>query len=96
VAEGLVPSQILAREKYGFHAPGSPYLMRRNEAWINDQLSFDRIRRQGVFNPDAIERLKKQYTREGFTLNLPFESDLLAIVLTFGIFLDTFELPSLN
>jgi asparagine synthase (glutamine-hydrolysing) len=95
VAEGLVPPQILAREKYGFHAPGSPYLMCQDEDWINDLLSYNRIKRQGVFNPDAIERLKKQYTSEGFKLNLPFESDLLAIVLTFGVFLDTFEL-SLN
>ncbi len=95
VAENLVPPQILAREKYGFHAPGSPYLMTQNQDWINDLLSYERIKRQGVFNADAIERLKKQYTREGFKLNLPFESDLLAIVLTFGVFLDTFEL-SLN
>jgi len=96
VAEDLVPRQILAREKYGFHAPGSPYLMSRNEEWINDLLSYSRIKQQGVFNPDAIEHLKKQYTRKGFKLNLPFESDLLAIVMTFGVFLDTFELPSLN
>ena len=92
VAEDLVPKQILAREKYGFHAPGSPYLMCQNEDWINDLLSYSRIKRQGFFNADAIERLKKQYTREGFKLNLPFESDLLAIVLTFGVFLNTFEL----
>jgi asparagine synthase (glutamine-hydrolysing) len=70
--------------------------MSRNEEWINDLLSPGRIKRQGAFNPDAIERLKKQYTREGFKLNLPFESDLLAIVLTFGVFLDVFEIPSLN
>jgi asparagine synthase (glutamine-hydrolysing) len=95
IAEGLVPQQILTREKYGFHAPGSPYLMSQNQDWINDLLSYSLIKRQGVFNADAIERLKKQYTREGFKLNLPFESDLLAIVLTFGVFLNTFEL-SLN
>jgi asparagine synthase (glutamine-hydrolysing) len=96
VAEDLVPPQILAREKYGFHAPGSPFLLRQNEEWINDLLSYERIKRQGFFNPDVVERLKRQYTREGFKLNLPFESDLLIIVLTFGIFLDTFQLPDLN
>ena len=90
VAEGLVPPQILSREKYGFHAPGSPYLLRQNLEWINDLLSYERIKRQGFFNADTVERLKRNYLREDFQLNLPFESDLLMIVLTFGIFLDVF------
>lgn len=96
VAEDLVPPEIINREKYGFHAPGTPYLLRQDIAWIDDLLSYERIKRQGYFNPDAIERLKKQYASEGFRLNLPFESDLLMTVLSFGIFLDTFEMPSLN
>jgi asparagine synthase (glutamine-hydrolysing) len=95
-AEGLVPPEVLAREKYGFHAPGSPFLLRQNIEWINDLLSPERIRRQGYFDPDTVEHLKRQYTREGFRLNLPFESDLLTIVLTFGIFLERFRLPDLN
>ena len=96
VAEDLVPTEIVNREKYGFHAPGTPYLLRQNVEWINDLLSYDRIKRQGYFNPDIIERLKAQYSKEDFRLNLPFESDLLMTVLSFGIFLDTFEMPSLN
>jgi len=96
VAEGLVPPEIVKREKYGFHAPGSPYLLRQNIEWINDLLSYERIKRQGYFNPRVVERLKSEYTRDGFKLNLPFEDDLLAIVLTFGIFLDVFKLPDLN
>jgi asparagine synthase (glutamine-hydrolysing) len=90
VADGLVPPQILSREKYGFHAPGSPYLLRQNLEWVNDLLSYERIKRQGFFNADTVERLKRQYRREDFQLNLPFESDLLMIVLTFGIFHDRF------
>jgi asparagine synthase (glutamine-hydrolysing) len=31
--------------------------------------------------------------KPGFKLNLPFDSDLLMIVLTFGIFLDVFGMP---
>jgi len=96
VAEGLVPREIINREKYGFHAPGSPYLLRQDIDWINDLLSFERIKKQGYFNPHTIELLKKRYTKTGFRLNLPFESDLLMIVLSFGIFLETFDLPSLN
>jgi asparagine synthase (glutamine-hydrolysing) len=96
VADGLVPAEIINREKFGFIAPGSPYLIQQKIEWIDDMLSYDRIKRQGYFNPDVIERLKKQYGREGFKLNFPFESDLLIVVLTFGIFLDVFNLASLN
>jgi asparagine synthase (glutamine-hydrolysing) len=95
-AENLVPKEILEREKYAFLAPGSPYLLSQNIEWINDLLSFDRIKREGYFNPATIERLKNRYTKKGFALNLPFENDLLIIVITFGIFLETFEMPNLN
>jgi asparagine synthase (glutamine-hydrolysing) len=96
VAEGLIPSEIINREKYGFHAPGSPYLLQQKVEWVADLLSTERIKRQGYFNPNTIERLKRKYSQDGFKLNLPFESDLLIIVLTFNLFLDLFELPNLN
>lgn len=96
VAEGLVPPGIIEREKYGFHAPGSPYLLKQGVEWVHDLLSYERIRRQGYFNPEVVEALKARYTEDGFKLNLPFEDDLLMIVLTFGIFLDVFGLPDLN
>jgi asparagine synthase (glutamine-hydrolysing) len=96
LASGLVPQSIIEREKFGFHAPGSPYLLRQGIEWIEDLLSYERVQRQGYFNPDTIERLKKQYSRDGFKLNLPFENDLLMIVLSFGLFLDAFELPCLH
>jgi asparagine synthase (glutamine-hydrolysing) len=96
VADGLVPAEVVNREKFGFHAPGSPFLLQQKSEWIQDLLSYERVKRQGYFNPDVIETLKRQYSREGFRLNLPFESDLLIVVLTFGIFLDTFGLPDMN
>src|SRR5689334_14855096 len=96
VAEDLLPPEIVKREKFGFHAPGSAYLLQHGIEWINDMVSHDRIKRQGYFNPDVIDRLRAEYTQSGFKLNLPFEDDLLIIVLTFGIFLDTFNLPNLN
>lgn len=96
VAEDLVPREIVKREKFGFHAPGSPYLLQHGIEWINDMVSRERIKRQGYFNPDVIDRLRAEYTQSGFKLNLPFEDDLLIVVLTFSIFLDTFNLPNLN
>lgn len=96
VAEKFIPKQIVDREKFGFHAPGSPFLLKQNNEWINDLLSYDRIKRQGYFNPDTIETLKTRYAKDGFKLNFPFEHDLLNIVLTFGIFLDLFKMPNLR
>ena len=59
-------------------------------------LSCERIKRQGYFNPITIERLKRRYSQPGATLHPHLESDLLLFVLTFGLFLDEFELPYLN
>jgi asparagine synthase (glutamine-hydrolysing) len=94
VAEGLVPSEIVNREKFGFVAHASPALL--DGAWANDLLSYERIRRHGYFNPDTVEWLKKQYTQKGFKLNIPFDDDLLMIVLTFNLFLEIFHLPDLR
>jgi asparagine synthase (glutamine-hydrolysing) len=88
--EKRVPKQVLDREKFGFVAPGSPYLLQRNNEYINDILSYERIKRQGYFDADLIEKLKKQYCQPGFTVNVPFETDLLIVVITFGILLDQF------
>lgn len=95
VAARYLPSTITGREKFHFVAPGSPALLAQNIEWINDLLSFEKIKRQGYFNPDTVERLRKTYAKPGFKLNLPFDSDLLMIVITFGIFLDLFDIPNL-
>ncbi len=95
-AKGVVPNEILDREKFAFHAPGSPYLLQKKIDYIEDLLSYETIKKQGYFNPDTIEKLKKQYGKEGFTLNIPYESDLLITVITFGIFLEEFQMPNGN
>ena len=96
IAERFIPKRIVEREKFGFRAPGSPYLIKQNNEWINDLLSHERIKRQGYFNPTVIEALKTRYSQDGFKLNFPFESDLLNVVRTFGIFLDVFRMPNLS
>ncbi|MCX2584716.1 asparagine synthase (glutamine-hydrolyzing) [Pedobacter sp. MR22-3] len=90
MAERFVPSSVVEREKFGFVAPGSAYLLGRDIDYINEILSYDVIKKQGFFNPDQVELLKKQYSEEGFSINVPFESDLLITVITFGIFLNEF------
>lgn len=90
MASSFVPRLIIDREKFGFVAPGSPYLIKKNIEFINDTLSFDLIKKQGYFNPYQIEKLKIQYGQDNFNINAPFENDLLIVVLTFGILLDKF------
>lgn len=90
MASRFVPKPVAEREKFHFIAPGSPYLLRQNIDYINDILSYDLIKKQGYFNPDQVEHLKKTYCEDGFTINAPFENDLLITVITFGILLDTY------
>lgn len=94
-SEGLLPSTIIKREKFGFSAPGSPQLLQANIDWINDLLSYESITKQGYFNPDAVETLRKQYSKPGFILNIPYEEDLLMPIITFGIFLELFQMPNI-
>ncbi|HEV2863876.1 MAG TPA: asparagine synthase (glutamine-hydrolyzing) [Pyrinomonadaceae bacterium] len=95
VAENLLPREIITREKFGFRAPGSPYLL-QNVEWVHDTLSYERIKRQGYFDPEVVESLKRQYSQPGFKLNFPYETDLLNVVLTFSLFLDVFGMPGLS
>jgi asparagine synthase (glutamine-hydrolysing) len=96
VAKKYLPTEINTRQKFSWVAPGSSQLLRNNVEWIEDMLSYDRIKRQGYFNPDTVERLKKMYRKENFKLNLPYDSDLLIVILTFNIFLEVFDMPDLN
>ena len=89
-ANNNVPNEIINREKFGFVAPGSPYLLRGNFEYIEDLLSYETIKRQGFFDPDHIEKLKNIYRKEDFNINVPFETDFLMIVITFGIFMEHF------
>lgn len=93
VADKYLPEEIVARQKFGFVAPGSCQLLQNKDEMTLDLLSYDRIKRQGYFNPDTIERLKKIYSREGFKLNVPYDNDLLIVVLTFNMLLDVFDMP---
>jgi asparagine synthase (glutamine-hydrolysing) len=96
VSRKFLPAGICAREKFSFVAPGSYFLLKTNPDFTHDILSFERIKKQGYFNPDTVERLKRVYSSDKFQLNQTFETDLLMIILTFGILVDVFDLPNLN
>ncbi|HWK03647.1 MAG TPA: asparagine synthase (glutamine-hydrolyzing) [Puia sp.] len=93
-SESFLPKEIIGRNKFSFVAPGSHYLLQLNLDWVNDLLSYETIKRQGYFDPEVVEKLKSVYSRKDFNLNQTFETDFLLLVLTFGIFLNLFEMPS--
>lgn len=95
MAQDFVPHPIVQREKYGFHAPGSPWLLRHGGEWIRELLAPERIRKQGYFDADHVEKLIDAYSRPGFSLDARMEDDLLMVVISFNIFLEVFALPDL-
>ena len=96
VAKSLVPDEIIKRPKFAFVAPGSSELLKQDIEFIEDLLSYETIKRQGYFNPDVVQALRKKYKEQGFKLNVPYDSDLLIIVITFGIFIQQFQMPSIR
>ncbi len=90
-AAGLVPTEIIGREKFGFRAPGSPSLLRRYPEWTADLLSPARIKRQGVFDPGVVEHLTMRH-RDADDVHPHFDDDLLLVVLTFSLLHDAFDM----
>lgn len=96
VAKRYLPPEIAAREKFGFVAPGSPYLLDQKQEWIEDLLSPARIRRQNYFDADTVERLRVLYSGGAARINATFDTDVLMLVITFGIFLEEFAMPDFS
>jgi asparagine synthase (glutamine-hydrolysing) len=94
VAKKHIPMEIIQREKFGFVAPTGKDILESEREWVQDILSFDRIKRQGYFNPYRVQQLLNHYDKPGFTVKAPYELDMLMVALTFGIFLDVFQMPS--
>jgi asparagine synthase (glutamine-hydrolysing) len=92
----LLPAEIVHREKFGFRAPGTPFLLRQKIDWVEDLLSPERIERQGYFNPDTVQLLRRRYLEDGGDFNPHLETDFLMIVLTFSVLCDLFALPPLG
>ncbi|MBL0743083.1 asparagine synthase (glutamine-hydrolyzing) [Chryseolinea lacunae] len=96
LAKKFLPLEISNRQKFAWVAPGSNQLLKNKTEWVHDMLSPERIKRQGYFNSETIERLKQKYQKDNFKLNLPYDSDILMVVLTFNIFLEVFDMPDYN
>lgn len=92
VADGVVPEPIVRREKFAFAADASPALLRDHGDLVRQYTDPARLRRDGYFDPDAVAALLNDQAVRDEPLDLIFESDLLMVVVTFGMFLDVFGL----
>ena len=57
----LLPKRILYGRKRGFSIPAAAWLRGELEPFARDVLSPDAIRRQGLFRPEAVERLLTEH-----------------------------------
>lgn len=59
--ERILPKEILYRNKQGFSIPIKNWLKDELKPLMEDMLSPKRIRREGLFNPEYIDRLKAEH-----------------------------------
>lgn len=59
--EGILPAEILARPKKGFGIPVAEWLKGRLNPLMHDLLAADRLRSQGLFEPEYVGRLIREH-----------------------------------
>lgn len=94
-AAGRVPNAIIRREKFGFRAPGSSYLLEQNREWMYDTLSPERIAREGFFDPVSIAAELQRLHRAPIGSNPHADDDIVLFALTFSILLEKFDIKGL-
>lgn len=61
MARGMLPDNIINKPKQGFSIPMKNWLKGPVKPLMIEMLSYDRIKRQGIFNPNYIENLIKEH-----------------------------------
>tara|TARA_Y100001970_G_scaffold294355_1_gene451373 strand:- start:9190 stop:11199 length:2010 start_codon:yes stop_codon:yes gene_type:complete len=74
--EPYLPKEIIYRSKLGFGAPLREWLNLELREWINDNLSEDRIKSRGLFNPISVSKLLE----DNFQGNIDASYTLLSLV----------------
>jgi asparagine synthase (glutamine-hydrolysing) len=95
MAEARIPAEILAREKFGFFSPGTPWLLQSSVDWVRDLLAPEYVRRMGFFDPVVTESLRRRYSVPGFEVHPHLDTDFLMVVLTCHLLCEQFDLPPL-
>lgn len=85
MAGRLLPEKIINRPKQGFSIPMKNWLKGPVRSMMTDLLSYDRIKKQGIFNPVYIELLIKEHIE-----NKNNHSHKLWSLMLFQLWNDTF------
>ncbi|WP_404337311.1 asparagine synthase (glutamine-hydrolyzing) [Sphingomonas sp. MMS12-HWE2-04] len=96
VGRAWLPNAITEREKYAFNAPGSAYLLACGIDWVEQLLDPATIRRQGYFDAERVAALARTARASDAAPGQGNEADPLMTILTFGLFLDLFDMPELG
>ena len=56
-AEGILPSDIVYRPKSGFGAPIRSWIKNDLAAYVDEQLSYEKVRYRGIFKPNKVRQL---------------------------------------
>ncbi|HZA98419.1 MAG TPA: asparagine synthase (glutamine-hydrolyzing) [Gemmatimonadales bacterium] len=64
LAARQVPAECVYRRKQGFSVPMKHWLNQEFRALLNELLAPDRLRREGIFRVDTVERLKREHARQ--------------------------------
>ena len=58
---GVLPDEVLSHPKQGFMIPLGDWLRRDLRSTLDELLAPERIRARGLFEVDAVERLKREH-----------------------------------
>lgn len=61
IMKGVLPDNIINRPKKGFNIPVAKWFRHELKGLLLDTLSRDRVQRQGLFRPEAVEALLSQH-----------------------------------
>lgn len=89
-AEGIVPAEILKRKKFPFQAPGMSAMVKH--AAGREFLSDTLVKKQGIFDADYVNRMRRFYSQPDFRLMGAYEIDYLLIVMTVTMLCEQYSL----
>jgi asparagine synthase (glutamine-hydrolysing) len=82
LARDLVPASVWQRAKQPFRAPdGRAFFAGRRGGYVDDLLSPAQVRRDGIFNPNAVSRLVQKF-RDGKAIGVKDDMALVGVLST--------------
>jgi asparagine synthase (glutamine-hydrolysing) len=78
---GMIPTSIMQRPKQPYRAPGSDCFFAARIDYVNELLRPERLREDGIFRPEAVERLMEK-ARKGCAVGTKDNMAVVGIIST--------------